>query len=206
MKTTLAPFSDVSFASGSLIALVIYAVAMSALLGQHTLHILSSCKTFGLILCGGHLLGTLWGTYLMICLAGVVLGGLFAAMPGSQDALRVSAGFYILWLAWQLWCSDGLHAAQAMRPLRFGEAVLRQLSNSEIWLLAVTVIAGFVHAGDQYIERMLTVALLFCLAMLPASVLWAMRGSVLQSSILFRPPLLMWLVIVTAAMALLFWT
>ena len=206
MKTTLTTLPDAPFAGGSLIALVIYAVAMSITPGQHTLHILSSGKSFGFIHRVGHLLGMLWGTYLTICLTGVALGGLFAAMPAAQDVLRVTAGFYMLWLAWRLWRNGGLPVTQALRPLRFGEAILQQLGNAKTWLLAIALVAGFVPAGDLYLERLLAVALMFCLAMLPALVLWATRGDVLQTSMSFRLPLRRGMATVTAAMALLFWT
>ena len=206
MKATLTTLPDAPFAGGSLIALVIYAVAMSITPGQHTLHILSSGKSFGFIHRVGHLLGMLWGTYLTICLTGVALGGLFAAMPAAQDVLRVTAGFYMLWLAWRLWRNGGLPVTQALRPLRFGEAILQQLGNAKTWLLAIALVAGFVPAGDLYLERLLAVALMFCLAMLPALVLWATRGDVLQSSMSFRLPLRRGMATVTAAMALLFWT
>ena len=49
-------------------------------------------------------------------------------------------------------------------------------------------------------------ALMFCLAMLPALVLWATRRDTLQSSMSFRLPLRRGMAAVTAGMALLFWT
>ena len=206
MKATLTTLPDAPFAGGSLIALVIYAVAMSITPGQHALHILSSGKTFGFIHRVGYLLGMLWGTYLTICLTGVVLGGLFTAMPAAQDVLRVTAGVYMLWLAWRLWRNGGPSATQALRRLRFGEAILQQLGNAKTWLLAIALVAGFVPAGDLYLERLLAVALMFCLAMLPALVLWATRRDTLQSSMSFRLPLRRGMAAVTAGMALLFWT
>ncbi|MFZ5575582.1 MAG: LysE family translocator [Pseudomonadota bacterium] len=205
MSGALTMLPEAPFAPGSLTVLIVYAVAVSVTPGQNTLHVLSSCKTFGFIRNVEHLLGTLWGTYLTICLVGVVLGGLFAAAPGVQDVIRVSAGFYMLWLAWRLWRNGVPPAVQALRPLRFGEAVLRQLGNSQGWLLAVAVIAGFVPAGDLYLERLLAVALVFCLVMLPALALWATCGTMLHSGMRFRPRLRRGIATVTAAMALLFW-
>lgn len=204
MKAAPTPLLEVPLAGGSLLALVVYAVAMAFTPGQNTLHLLSPGGRSGLIRGAGHLLGTLWGIYLMICLAGVLLGALFLAAPGVQGVLRVAAGFYMLWLAIRLWRNAAPPVVQVLRPRRFGEAVLVQLGNAKAWGLAVAVIAGFVPAGGQYLERMLTAALVFCLASLPGLVLWATHGDTMQRAMHSR--LRRGLATITAATALLFWT
>ncbi|MCD6707385.1 MAG: LysE family transporter [Thiobacillus sp.] len=208
MKTTLTTSLDAPLASGSLVALVAYTVAMSVTPGPNTLLVLSSSMKFGLYRSGWHLLGILWGIYLMICLAGVILGGLYAAAPGVQAVLRYAAGFYMLWLAARLWRDGAPPVVQVLRPLRFGEAVLLQLGSPNGWLLAIAMIAGFVPAGGQYLERMLTAALVFCLASIPGLVLWATRGAMLQSGMHNRSSqrLRRCMAAITAATALLFWT
>ncbi len=194
-------------AGGSLVALVVYAVAISVTPGPNTLLVLSPNMKFGLYRNGWHLLGLLWSTYLMICLAGVVVGGLYAAAPGAQAVLQYAAGFYMLWLAVRLWRDGAPFVVQALRPLRFGEAVLRQLGNPKGWLLAIAIIAGFVPAGEQYLERMLTTALLLCLVSIPGLVLWATRGAMLQNGIHNRlsQQLRRTAAAIMAAVALLFW-
>ena len=189
--------------SGALGALVVYAVAMSLTPGPYTPMALPPDMESGLRRSGWHLLGLLWGTYLMICLVGVVLGGVFMAAPGVQPVLRLAAGFCMLWLAVRLWRGGVSPRARARGPLRFGEAVLIQLGHPMAWLAATGVIVGFVPAGALYLERVLAMAGVFCLACLPGMTRWAAAVSAQASRSHARQP---WrqgaalLVIATAAL------
>lgn len=179
--------------------------------GQDRLLLSSSGLNFGLRRSAWHLLGLLWGGYLTICLAAVGLGALFIAVPGLQILLRVAAGFCMLWLGYRLWHAPAPQAAptvRALRPLRFGEAVLLQLGNTRSWLVAAALIVGFVPAGERYLEQMLATALVFCLATAPGLVLWTTHGAALQARM--RTPsqlrrLQRGMAMITAAAAWLFW-
>ncbi|MEW6120134.1 MAG: LysE family translocator [Pseudomonadota bacterium] len=208
MKPSLTASLGAPLAGDTLLALAAYALATTLAPGPNTLLLLSSGLNYGLRRTGWHLLGILWGTYLAICLAGVGLGALFLAAPGMQTVLRVAAGFYMLWLAYRFWQAAAPQAVQAPRPLRFGEAVLFQLGNPKVWLMAAAAIAGFVPAGAHYLERMLAAALVFCLAAAPGIVLWAAGGTALQARM--RTPshlrrLRRGMALITAAAAGLFW-
>lgn len=193
----------------TLTALVAYALVVTVIPGSNNLCLLSAGLDFGLRRSGWHLLGILWGTYLVIYFVGMVLGALFVAAPGVQAVLRYAAGFYMLWLASRFWRTDALPVVPGLQPVRFGEAVLLQLGNPRAWLVATAVIVGFVPAGERYLERMLSTALVFCLAALPGTALWAMRGARLHAW-MHTPSHLRRLQLgtaaTTAAAAFLFWT
>lgn len=208
MKTALTTSPGTPLAGDTLTALVAYALVMAVMPGSNRLLLLSADPGFSRRLTGWHLLGRLWGIYLMICLAGVVLGALFVATPGLQAILRYAAGFYMLWLAIRLWRAAALPIMPGFQPVRFGQAVLFQLGNTGAWLVATAVIIGFVPAGERYLERVLTTALVFCLATLPGIALWITRGARLHAWM--RSPsnlrrLKRGMTLITAASALLFW-
>ena len=207
MRAALTASLATPFAADTLTALVAYALVTTLTPGSNTLPL--SGSNSGLRRTGGHLLGLLWGSYLMICLAGVVLGARFVAAPGVQAVLRVATGVYMLWLASRIWRAAALPVVTGLPPVRFGEAVLRQLGNPGAWFVATAVVVGFVPAGERYLERMLATALVFCLATLPGIVLWAMRGARLYAWM--RSPshlrrLQRGMAAITAAAAFLFWT
>jgi len=166
-------------ASESLLALIAFAFVISVTPGPNNLLLLSSGLNFGLRRSGWHVLGILWGTYLMICLVGVGLGALLASVPAVQIALKLAGSLCMLGLARQFWQAGTSQARHALRTLRFGEAVLYQLANPRVWLIATTVIAGFVPAGGHYLENVLATALTFCLAALPGIGIWAASGATL---------------------------
>lgn len=199
-------FPDAPLAWGVLAAVVAYGVAMSLTPGPITQRMLPPGTHAGVFLTGLQLLGTLWGLYLMICLAGVVLGALFIAAPGAQTSLRVVAGLCLLWLASLRWHTDPAQAIAAPRPRRFGEAVLQQLGNPTGWLAAAGVVIGFVPAGAHYPERLLTTAFVFCLAILPGIVLRITGGDTSATMrSLPRPQLDRGMALLTLATAALFW-
>lgn len=209
MSAVLTTSLGTPLAGDTLMALVAYALVVTVIPGSNNLRLLSARLDIGLRRSGWQLLGMLWGTYLMICLVGVVLGALFVAAPSVQAVLRYVAGFYMLWLASRFWRADALPVVPGLQPVRFGEAVLFQLGNPRAWLVATAVIVGFVPAGERYLERMLATALVFCLAALPGIALWAMRGARLHAWM--RTPsylrrLQRGMAAITAAAAFLFWT
>lgn len=206
MNAALATALESPPAGGALLALAAYAVAISVASGPHTWATLPSGIRSGLRRSGWHLLGQLWGIYLVICLVGVGLGGLFMAAPGVQAMLRVAAGFVLLWAARRLWRNGVPPVTQPRRTLRFGEAVLFQLGNPMAWLVATGVIVGFVPAGALYLERMLTMALVFCLATLPGIVLWTVDATALQNRMRASPYPRHGMALLTASASVLFWT
>lgn len=193
------------FSADTLVALAAFALVVTLVPRSNNL---PAGPNAGLRRAGGHLLGRLWGTYLMICLAGVVLGGLFLAAPDVQPVLRVAAGVYMLWLASRLWHENAPLAVQASQPRRFGEAVLRQLGDSGAWGIAAAVVVGFVPAGEHYPERLLTAALVFSLASLPGLVLRTVRSAGPQDAACARTrrSLQRGMAAALAVSALVFWT
>ncbi len=167
--------------SGSLLALIAFSFVISVAPGPNNQLLHLSGMNFGLRRTVWHLLGIIWGAYLMICLVGVGLGALLVAVPAVQSALKLSGSIYLLCLARQIWRSSVTQARPAANPIRFGEAVLYQLANPQIWLIAATVIAGFASPGGKYLESVLATALIFCLAALPGIGIWAASGTTLQA-------------------------
>lgn len=205
MSAALITALEASPAGGTVVALSAYAVAISVASGPHTWATLPSGISFGLRCSGWHLIGLLWGTYLMICLVGVVLGGLFMAAPVMQAVLRIAAGLILLWTALRLWRDGVPPVAQPRRTLRFGEAVLFQLGNPKAWLMVTGVIVGFVPAGALYLERMLAMALVFCFAALPGIALWAVDTPALQNQMRGSLCLRHGMALIAASASLLFW-
>lgn len=161
--------------------LATYAFVMTITPGPNNVLLLASGLAFGLRRTGWHLAGVLAGTALMICLVGAGLGALFVAVPTAQTVLKLAGSGYMLWLARQLWNAGALPNAIAQRPIGFFDAAVFQIVNPKVWLMATTVIAAFVPAGDRYAQRVVTAALLFTAVAVPCITLWAASGSVTRS-------------------------
>lgn len=162
-------------------ALVTYTVVMAITPGPNNLLLLSAGLNFGLYRTVWHMAGILSGVLLQICVTGAGLGALFVLLPETQTALKLAGSVYMLWLGRRLWHAGELRATAAGRPIGFGEALVFQFVNPKAWVMATTVIAAFVPAGDEYAERVVKARLIFTVAALPCISVWSARGAALHA-------------------------
>ena len=147
-----------------------------------------------------HILGISVGVTVQITLIGLGVGSLFATHPWLADILRVVSVAYLLWLAWSLATaqppeSEGMPtqgtvrrqsdaepaaAARQGRPLSFLGAALFQWVNPKAWMMALTVCAAFLPAGEDRMAALASVAAVTMLVNLPCITVWAGAGVALR--------------------------
>jgi threonine/homoserine/homoserine lactone efflux protein len=121
-----------------------------------------------------------WGLLLCLCTAGV--GALVMRLPMLRLSVKVLGVAYLLWLAWRLWQSNPLQLASA-RPLmlKFWQGVLLQFLNIKAWMLALTVVAGWLAGRDDLWSRFTLVLPLLLAFALASNLSYAWIGSLLRS-------------------------
>jgi threonine/homoserine/homoserine lactone efflux protein len=162
-------------------ALALYSMVMTFTPGPNNLLLLSAGLSFGLSQTGRHMAGIMSGVMLQICLVGAGLGALFVRFPELQTVLKSAGTMYMLWLAHRLWNASAIRSVEAAKPIGFFEAMMFQFVNPKTWVMATTVIAAFVPAGDGYAERVVLAGLVFTVAALPGISMWAASGAWLRS-------------------------
>lgn len=189
-------------------ALATYTVVMTITPGPNNLLLLSSGLTFGLIRTGWHMAGILCGVLLQICVTGAGLGVLFTRFPHLQTVLKLVGTLYMLWLARRLWGAGELKSVSAARPIGFGAATAFQFVNPKAWVMATTVIAAFVPAGEAYAERVVMAGLIFTGVALPCISIWAASGAWLRflvHDVVARQRINRSMAALSALTAILFW-
>lgn len=120
-----------------------------------------------------------WGLLLTACAGG--LGALITTVPLLRVAVKVLGIGYLLWLALRLSRSSQLTAADPSRlQVTFWQGVMLQFVNIKAWMLALTIVAGWIaNAGDALhrFALVLPVMLLFGLA---SNFVYALTGSLLR--------------------------
>ena len=121
-----------------------------------------------------------WGLLFTLCALG--LGAVVAAAPVLQGGITWVGVGYMLWLAFKLSQSGGLSATSSSRfTVTFWQGVGLQFVNIKAWMLALSVVAGFIAGRPQFAERY-TVVLIVMLAFATVSNLaYALVGSVLRN-------------------------
>jgi len=120
-----------------------------------------------------------WGLLLSLCASGV--GALVVSLPPLRLGVKGAGVAYLLWLAWKLWQAHQLSQANARQlNVSFWQGVMLQFLNIKAWMLALTVVAGWLAGRADLWARfavVLPVLLAFALA---SNLSYALVGTLLR--------------------------
>lgn len=120
-----------------------------------------------------------WMLLLSLCALGV--GALVTGMPALRWAIKGVGIAYLLWLAFKLSRSGQLtQAQQSQLQVGFSQGVLLQFVNIKAWLLALTIVAGWVAGQDNFVARMLVVLPVMAFYAFTSNLLYACIGAALR--------------------------
>lgn len=120
-----------------------------------------------------------WGLLLSLCMAG--LGNLVLAVPALRWVIMVSGTLYLLWLAYRLWGTREMATANADRlNISFMQGVSLQFLNTKAWMLAISLVAGWVAGKEDALARsMVLLPIMMCFGLV-SNLTYAIVGSLLR--------------------------
>lgn len=120
-----------------------------------------------------------WGLLLSACAAG--LGALIVTMPLLRLGIKAIGIAYLLWLALRLSRSSQLVSTDPSRlSVTFWQGVMLQFVNIKAWMLALTVVAGWIAGTADAAQRfILVLPVMLCFA-LASNFTYALTGSLLR--------------------------
>jgi len=120
-----------------------------------------------------------WTLLLTLCAAGV--GALVLAVPLLRGAILAGGVAYLLWLAWRLAGSSTLsNANPSSLNVTFTRGVGLQFLNIKAWMLALSIVAGWIAGQPDALQRFwLVVPVLMAYAFV-SNLTYALMGSVLR--------------------------
>jgi threonine/homoserine/homoserine lactone efflux protein len=120
-----------------------------------------------------------WGLLFTLCVWG--LGGLVLAVPVLRWGVLLGGVCYLLWLARRLWGAGALTEIDPSRMnVSFMQGVVLQFLNIKAWMLALSIVAGWVAGRPDLIARFaatLPVMLVFAFI---SNFTYALAGSLLR--------------------------
>ena len=120
-----------------------------------------------------------WGLMLSICAGGV--GALIVARPELRFAIQVIGVSYLVWLAIKLARSTTSPNAQAERlEITFVQGVLLQFVNIKAWMLALTLVSGWLAGHDDAPQRLTIVLPAMMTFGFISNLAYALIGSMLR--------------------------
>ncbi len=120
-----------------------------------------------------------WGMLLCLCASGV--GAMVVSLPPLRMFVTASGVAYLLWLAWKLWHAQQLAQTDTSHlDVTFWQGVMLQFLNIKAWMLALTVVAGWLAGrADIWPRFAIVLPLLLCFA-LASNLSYALMGTLLR--------------------------
>jgi len=120
-----------------------------------------------------------WCALLLLCALG--LGAVVLAVPALRWAIKAVGIGYLLWLAYRLAQSGQLSDADAARlSVGFWQGAALQFVNIKAWLLALTIVAGWVVGRDDQLQRLAVVLPVMMAFALASNLTYAALGALLR--------------------------
>ena len=120
-----------------------------------------------------------WGLLLGLCMAG--LGHLVLAIPALRWVITISGTLYLLWMAYRLWGTRELSNANEDRlTITFFQGVSVQFLNIKAWMLALSIVAGWVAGKEDALARGLVLLPIMMGFGLVSNLTYAVMGSLLR--------------------------
>ena len=120
-----------------------------------------------------------WSALLLVCAAG--LGAVVMAVPALRWAIKAVGIGYLLWLALRLARSARLSEADAARlSVGFWEGAALQFVNIKAWLLALTIVAGWIVGREDHLQRLAIVVPVMVAFAFTSNLTYAAMGALLR--------------------------
>lgn len=120
-----------------------------------------------------------WGLLFTFCAAGV--GSLVVAVPALRWAILLGGTAYLLWLARRLWRSRSLSSADPARlKVGFWQGVGLQFLNIKAWMLALSIVAGWIAGQADAQQRFVSVLPVLLAFAFFSNLSYALVGSMLR--------------------------
>jgi len=120
-----------------------------------------------------------WG--LLFSLNALGLGALMLALPTLRWAIVVGGVGYLLWLARRLWGNGQLSPIDpASLDVGFVQGVLLQFLNIKAWMLALSIVAGWIAGKPDATSRYLQTLPLMLFFAFSSNFAYALVGSMLR--------------------------
>lgn len=157
-----------------LLALALFALAVTGTPGPNNAMLLASGANFGLRRTLPHMAGIWLGLASLIAVAGLGGAGLLLGAPAVLLALKIAAAGYLLWLAWKIAGAGAPQGRQAARPLSLLQAAAFQWVNPKAWALSLTTVT--VYLPDPGPGALATAVAIFVAVSVPVNGSWTFAG------------------------------
>ena len=167
--------------AAELTALLLFCTAMSFSPGPNTTLSTALAANLGLKRALRFCLAVPTGWTLLMLGSGLGLGALITGVPALRWTVTLMGVAYMLWLAWKLSRAGQLAEVDGSRlQVTFWQGVGLQFLNIKAWMLALSIVAGWVAGRPDWVARLLMVLPVMLFFGFASNFTYALIGSLLR--------------------------
>ena len=167
--------------TAELTALLLFCTAMSFSPGPNTTLSTALAANLGLKRALRFCLAVPTGWTLLMLGSGLGLGALITGVPALRWTVTLMGVAYMLWLAWKLSRAGQLAEVDGSRlQVTFWQGVGLQFVNIKAWLLALTIVAGWIAGRPDALQRLAVVLPVMLLFAFFSNLAYAATGALLR--------------------------
>lgn len=161
--------------SSTISAFAVFAFVASITPGPTNILVLSTSARCGIWRSLPLILGASVSAASIVLITGWGLGQLINANPLIQQLMNLAGGFWVSWLAWQLYHADlKVGSGELVSASGWLAGALMQALNPKTWMMALVVVGVFNAANDSV--YLLLLSAVFCVIAVPCLSCWAWLG------------------------------
>lgn len=159
-------------------SVALFAISMTGTPGPNNVMLTASGALYGYRRTLPHIFGIMAGGLVMFIAVALGLGAVFERFPMIQQGFKIVGAAYLLYLAWKIATapSPDLAATEGARPLTAWQAAVFQFVNPKVWIIGITLIAGFMPHEGPLLTNATILSLFVELVAFPCISLWAGFG------------------------------
>ncbi len=164
----------------ALIAYCSFIIATSITPGPNNTLLLASGVNFGIMRTLPHWCGISTGMALQVILMGLGFSSLFMAFPALHYVIQILGSIYLLYLAYGIAFHSQLKTQQALKPMKFYQAILFQWVNPKAWIMSISAATVYAPTPIHW-TTIIIMGILFAFVGFPCCGLWVMIGQGLKN-------------------------
>ncbi len=162
-------------------ALIVFALSMSLTPGAGNISLFGIANRYGFVAALPFVAGTVFSVMVVFVGSSAGMVNVFERYPDLYIALKYIGAGYLLYLAWGIANISIKDDQTSKASLGFWSGTCVQILNPKAWIAAMTAISQFVDLSSDYQTQVLTITLVFLLAVFCSNLTWVYFGTLLKS-------------------------
>jgi len=160
----------------TILSFSIFAFVAAFTPGPNNIMLAASGANFGFRATVPHILGICVGFCLLVVAAGYGLAGLFIALPGLYDILKILSLCFLLYLVWKIGSAGKTKARRSDQPLRFWQGAAFQLVNPKGVSVIISAVTAYTDSAEVVASNVSVLLAVFAIVTASSTCAWTAFG------------------------------